>query len=456
MAPLRCIDMTSVTSPQQTGRSGADIPGPRGGHGVRLLVLGSDSDAQRLRDQAVAAGYELAQRYSVRVSHVAYGSGIDPDDPRYAKIRDAGLPIVPLQACASELGLGAVLGTGAGAEAAAASGVGSGVVDTMTGERAKDDERTEVAPGPRDDGAVESGSGAGIRDEAARGEAPFGAVAVDELAAEVLEFPAFERLAGSAGGLLPGFDVDFGTGVIEGTEGAEVDAAVDVEPAAPSAVVATDTADEGDEQDEAEDAEELPLGGEVIGADPWLGEATDSDITGYIPQITDTTVALDAVAARLFGKLDVADPAGPADPVAIGAVAPGSAATKAAAATAGTTAAAAAAAADAADAPPSGRRRVTRRFLLSLVWALVPFVSFGLLTPVVFGYAAYRLRSRMLAIAALGYTLAVVLSFALSAARPPAGTPGDTSGTLLTFALAVTWIGGTVHGLSLRTKVFLA
>lgn len=62
----------------------------------------------------------------------------------------------------------------------------------------------------------------------------------------------------------------------------------------------------------------------------------------------------------------------------------------------------------------------------------------------------------MLAVAALGYTLAVMLSFALSAVRPPAATPGDASGTLLTFALAVTWIGGTVHGLSLRTKVFLA
>ena len=73
-----------------------------------------------------------------------------------------------------------------------------------------------------------------------------------------------------------------------------------------------------------------------------------------------------------------------------------------------------------------------------------------------FGYAAYRLRSRTLAVAAFGYTLAVVFSFALSAARSSAAAPGDASGTLLTFALAVTWIGGTVHGLSLRTKVFSA
>src|SRR6266567_3537419 len=104
---LRCIDMSSVTSPQQTDRRGSDeIPGPRGGQGVRLLVLGADPEAQTLRDQATAAGYELAQRYSARVSHVAYGTGVDPGDARYTKIRDAGLVLLPLQKCAEELGLG--------------------------------------------------------------------------------------------------------------------------------------------------------------------------------------------------------------------------------------------------------------------------------------------------------------------------------------------------------------
>src|ERR1700761_3419479 len=150
MPPLRCIDMTSVTSPQQTGRSGADIPGPRGGHGVRLLVLGSDSDAQKLRDQAVAAGYELAQRYSVRVSHVAYGSGIDPDDARYSRIREAGLPIVAIQACASELGLGTAVATGAGtaagvsASTSAGAGTAVGAADTIAREWATDDAPAEL------------------------------------------------------------------------------------------------------------------------------------------------------------------------------------------------------------------------------------------------------------------------------------------------------------------------
>ena len=83
-------------------------------------------------------------------------------------------------------------------------------------------------------------------------------------------------------------------------------------------------------------------------------------------------------------------------------------------------------------------------------------MSLGLLTPATFGYAAYRLRSRTLAVAALGYTLVVVLAFALSAARPPSATPGDATGTLLTLALAAAWVGGTVHALSLRAKVFTA
>ena len=98
--------MTRVTSPQQTDRRGTDeIPGQRGAQGVRLLVLGSDTESQDLREQAAAAGFELAQRYSARVSHVAYGTGIDPEDVRYTKIRDAGLALLPLQKCAEQLGL---------------------------------------------------------------------------------------------------------------------------------------------------------------------------------------------------------------------------------------------------------------------------------------------------------------------------------------------------------------
>jgi hypothetical protein len=101
--------------------------------------------------------------------------------------------------------------------------------------------------------------------------------------------------------------------------------------------------------------------------------------------------------------------------------------------------------------PESGLGRI----LLSVLWALIPLATFGLLTPVTFGYAAYRLRSRGLALTALVYTLAVVLAFVLSAIRPHASAPADTTGALLTVCLAGTWIGGTLHALSLRTRVFV-
>ena len=491
MAPLRCIDMTSVTSPQQTGRSGADIPGPRGGQGVRLLVLGTDSDAQELRDQALAAGYELAQRYSARVSHVAYGSGIDPGDARYARIRDAGLPIVPIQACAYELGLGA--GESAATprelkqehwqgELREAESAGENVlvptvpmvpmvpaqerdseravVPATEGERTGEADPVELDSAPGDDVDV-----AGHDVEVAGGD---GAVEVEvEVEVEVavrsdvaadeglgmLEFSALDPLTESAAGLVPGFDVDFCSDVAEAD--AESDVVSDV-------VAAGNTADTVDaDAAVSETPYELPLGGAVIGVDPWVG---DADITGFIPVIGPETVlpaetrpeserAGEAGGAALKGAVDVvagvAADASVADTTAMGAAATGAAPTGA------TDVDVTAAAATGAESQSAGRKP-TRRFLLSLTWALVPFVSFGLLTPATFGYAAYRLRSRTLAFAALGYTLAVVLAFALSAARPPSATPGDAVGTLLTLALAAMWIGGTVHALSLRAKVFAA
>lgn len=345
--------MTSVTSPQQTERRGTDeIPGPRGGQGVRLLVLGADPDAQELRDQAAAAGYELAQRYSPRVSHVAYGTGIDPDDSRYTKIRDAGLSLLPLQKCAEELGLGAE-------DAAATEDVtdAADVADVVD---------TDIAD------------------------------------AESLEIPP-----------LP-----------------DVDEAVDVEPAAEAETeTEVETAEPVESEDEDEDwladsaadfvpgfstgAHDLPLGAAVIGADPWTGGAGES-----------------ASPDRDRGQdLDQDDTEDTEDADVPAAVSVDSVAA-------------------------ANSRSAARHMLLSVVWALIPFATFGLLTPVTFGYAAYRLRSRALVLSALGYTAAVVASFVLSAARPHSASPSDTSGALLTLALAATWLGGTLHAVSIRTRVF--
>ena len=336
--------MTSMTSPQHTDRGGTDeIPGPRGGQGVRLLVLGTDTDAQQLRDRALAAGYELAQRYSARVSHVAYGSGIDPEDVRYAKIRGAGLPLLPLQACASELGL---------------------------------------------------------RVGAARGEKKTASKASTAEAADTVEVAESTEAAA----------------VSETVEAAETTGTVQVE-----GEPETDREPEIEIETEPEAAGEAldfpPLAAVVIGVDPWEGEQQAPE---YAVGETELEPGEEPDA--------VAEPEEPATQTASAPVVwTGSAA-----------------------AGRSGFGRIVS----SVLWALIPFATFGLLSPITFGYAAYRLRSRGLAITTLAYTFAVVLAFVLSAIRPHASAPSDAAGALLTVCLAGTWVGGTLHAFSLRTRVF--
>jgi hypothetical protein len=340
--------MTSMTTSQQTDRSGADeIPGPRGGHGVRLLVLGADPDAQDLRAQAQAAGYELAQRYSARVSHVAYGSGIDPDDARYAKIRDSGLALLPLQKCAEQLGLCADAAEAPEAEPEA---------ETHTAAA------TEVKVEPEPEPQVEPQAEAEIDDEPLAFP-PLHTASYDEPETPE-ELKARESLYDHEVELafVPGF-----------TE----------QPTDP----------------------DVPLAAAVLGADPWEGDRDQAT-----PE-------------------EPAEPTSPETPQATAPHEPTSPEPT----------------------PHSGLGRV----VLSVLWALIPLATFGLLSPVTFGYAAYRLRSRGLALTALVYTLAVVVSFALSAIRPHEVTPADTTGALLTICLAGTWIGGTLHALSLRTRVFV-
>jgi hypothetical protein len=377
--------MSSVTSPQQTDRRGSDeIPGPRAGQGVRLLVLGADPDAQTLRDQASAAGYELAQRYSARVSHVAYGSGVDPGDARYTKIRDAGLVLLPLQKCAEELGLGraeamdteAATETGAVTEAEAQ-------VEAVTGGGAMADVEAELA--------------AGIGDEiTAEATAEITAGTTAEISAEPdyvsddapLEIPPLRPWAEA----------------IEATEAADIEEAIVEEPVEveveAKAEVEADLADDLSATafvpGFAAEATDVPLAAAVIGLDPWIGGA-DGDEDEDAEEIPHTEAPIPVSSHS-------AHPAG--------------------------------------------------HVLFSILWALIPFATFGLLSPITFGYAAYRLRSRALVLTAVGYTIAVVASFVLSAVRPHSATPSDTAGALLTLCLAGTWIGGTLHAVSIRTRVF--
>jgi hypothetical protein len=90
----------------------------------------------------------------------------------------------------------------------------------------------------------------------------------------------------------------------------------------------------------------------------------------------------------------------------------------------------------------------------SIAWALVPLVSLGLLTPVVIGYGAYRLRSRLLAAVTACYAFAVAAAFTVSAASPAGTRPHSAVGDLLTTSLAVAWLGGTAHAFALRHRVF--
>lgn len=374
--------MSSVTSPQQAGRGTADIPAPRGGQGVRLLVLGTDDDAQELRDQALAAGLELAQRYSARVSHVAYGAGIDPDDGRYTRIREAGLALVSIQSCAAELGL--LTGADSAAEA---------VIDEV-GSASEVGAASEVAQA--DEPQVEERVGLGADGSSdAEGEPGDCLCAGDES----LDFPPLQ-MSDSAASFVPGFQGDAYADAY-----AEFDTGVFV-------AIAAD-ADADDQSDAPHSRNETPLAAAVIGIDPWIGAGATAE----------PAESGDASIVELSASTSPANSPAQAPANGLGGA-------------------------------PS--RAPQNQMLASLAWSLIPLATFGLLTPVSFGYAAFRLRSRSLAVISLGYTVAVLLSFVLSAVRPHSATPADASGALLTLALAVTWIGGTVHALSLRTKVFVS
>jgi hypothetical protein len=334
-------------------------------------VLGADPDAQELRDRARAAGFELAQRYSARVSHVAYGSGIDPEDARYAKIRDAGLPLVPLQACASELGL-----HGGAARAAETAEIAetAAAADTVEAE-------PDIAPGH----AIE---------------------AVQEQEPEREPEQELEPERDSVSEPAPEADLETERGI---------DLGADPRPSVETLAFP-------------------PLAAVVIGVDPWEGEqrAPEQDLHEPEHELAYESAPSLALVPALEPEKETETAAETETELeAEPALAPH----------------------DLPNSEPAARAGVGR-FLSSILWALIPFATFGLLTPITFGYAAYRLRSRGLALTTVAYTIAVVLAFVLSAARPHASAPSDAAGALLTVCLAGTWVGGTLHALSLRTRVF--
>lgn len=435
--------MTSMTTSQQTDRSGADeIPGPRGGQGVRLLVLGADPDAQDLRDQAQAAGYELAQRYSARVSHVAYGPGIDPEDARYAKIRDSGLALLPLQKCAEALGLRADEPDPAAADAVdvadtadvgeAAEAVDVAAVDVASTADAVDVAEVAYVANAADVAAVDVASMAEAADVTAADaadvvEVELGAAIEPELDPEPEHAAEVETEVEAAV-------------AAESEAEAQAESEIDDEPLAfPPLHTASDDDpdDESDEQPtESTEPEALEQSTDLEDAEApdllYDHEVENAFVPGFTAEPTDLDVPLAAVVIGADPWEGEEEQAAPEEPVHQPASSSDSVSVS----------------------DPEASDSGLGRVLLSLLWALIPLATFGLLTPVTFGYAAYRLRSRGLALTALVYTVAVVVSFALSAMRPHSVTPADTTGALLTVCLAGTWIGGTLHALSLRTRVF--
>jgi hypothetical protein len=92
--------VTTVTPSDRAGaasaKRSASIPTQRSGQALRLLVLGTGEGAAAFRERAAEAGAELAQRFSVRVTHVVAEDGIGEEDARVVRARTAGLPVLRL------------------------------------------------------------------------------------------------------------------------------------------------------------------------------------------------------------------------------------------------------------------------------------------------------------------------------------------------------------------------
>jgi hypothetical protein len=96
--------------------------------------------------------------------------------------------------------------------------------------------------------------------------------------------------------------------------------------------------------------------------------------------------------------------------------------------------------------PASGRvpagRMDRRTQVISWLWAVLPLVTFGFATPVTFLWAAQRVRSRHLVVAAVVYTVLVMLGVVW---------PDEDIAAVFT---TVAWLAGTAHALAFRSSVF--
>src|SRR4051794_31211019 len=85
-----------------------------------------------------------------------------------------------------------------------------------------------------------------------------------------------------------------------------------------------------------------------------------------------------------------------------------------------------------------------------IFWALLPFLTLGLATLVVFGYAAIRRRTATYWITAVAY-LALFVVLLISSGTSEDSAVAD---SVFTVVFLFAWLGGTVHPFLLRSQVF--
>jgi hypothetical protein len=97
---------------------------------------------------------------------------------------------------------------------------------------------------------------------------------------------------------------------------------------------------------------------------------------------------------------------------------------------------------------PSGPTR-TRLGFATILWALIPLLTLGLLAPVPFAVAAVRLRQRRMWLVTAAYAIGSALL--IVGAFNPQGGRGD---TLIGTVILVLMVAGTTHAFLLRGRVF--
>ncbi|TDC93063.1 hypothetical protein [Actinomadura sp. 7K507] len=92
----------------------------------------------------------------------------------------------------------------------------------------------------------------------------------------------------------------------------------------------------------------------------------------------------------------------------------------------------------------------------SVIWALLPFFSFGLFTPFAVGRAARRLHSTRLALGSVAYAVPIPAFLVAAVLVPSSGAAIEWATAGLLIGLLITWLPGGVHAYRLCWRIFAA